>query len=85
LELLAAGAIDAVVWTNQDVPVSMTDIDLAPLHAEDDPALAELAEAVIVIEQASGAAANLLHTILNVPDLLAIQRAVIDRSRIPSY
>ncbi len=85
LELLAAGAIDAVVWTNHDVPVSLADITIVPLEAAEDPELAELSEAVLVTEQGRTAVGHLLPTLLNIPDLLAIQRAVIDRVRIPSY
>ncbi|MFO7632445.1 MAG: GntR family transcriptional regulator YhfZ [Caldilinea sp.] len=85
LDLLAAGAIDAVVWTNQDVPVSLTDVTIMQLNVDDDPALAQLSEAVLVTDQGKNAPANLLQAIINVPELIKIQHSVIERSRIPSY
>lgn len=85
LDLLATGEIDAVVWTNLETPASLSEIVAIPLGADDDPMLKHLSEAVLVVSQGNNASANMLHAILDVPELLKIQRAVVERTRIPSY
>lgn len=85
LDLLATGAIDAVVWTNLEAPATLSDIAIVPLHAADDPMLASLSEAVIVVSRGNKAAANLLQAVLDAPAARTIQRAVIERLRVPSY
>jgi hypothetical protein len=85
LDLLASGVIDAVVWTNQDVPTNPAGVAIVPLTADNDPALAALSEAVIVITPEHRAPANVLRAILDLPALLDTQRAVVNRARIPSY
>ncbi|HHW88660.1 MAG TPA: hypothetical protein GX400_20925 [Chloroflexi bacterium] len=85
LDLLVTGAIDAVVWTNPETPAALSDITAIPLRAADDPMLAPLSEAVIVVSQGNQAAVNLLNAVLDVPAARAIQRAVIERQRVPSY
>jgi ABC-type amino acid transport substrate-binding protein len=85
LDLLATGAIDAVVWTSLETPAALSDITAIPLRAADDPMLAPLSEAVIVVSQGNKAAANLLRAVLDAPAARSIQRAVIERMRVPSY
>lgn len=85
LDLLTTGAIDAVVWTNLETPASLSDITTIPLHAAEEPMLACLAEAVIVVSQGNRAAANVLQAVLDVTAARTIQRAVIERLRVPSY
>lgn len=85
LDLLATGEIDAVVWTTLETPASLSEIVAIPLGTDDHPMLRHLSEGVLVINQGNHASANVLHAILDVPDLLEIQRAVVDRTRIPRY
>lgn len=85
LDLLAAGAIDAVVWTNPETPAALDHVAMTPLTTDDDPMLPALGEAVLVADPARPAAANLLQALLNIPALLEIQRSVVQRTRVPSY
>jgi len=85
LELLATGAIDAVVWTTVETPASLSEVVTIPLDAGEHPMLRQLSEAVLVVSQGNHAAANVLRTILDVPELLKTQREVIERTRIPRY
>jgi hypothetical protein len=85
LELLAAGAIDAVVWTDLNTPALPDNITITPLTTDDDPMLSALSEAVLVVDPARPASAHLLQALLDVPALLEIQNEVIHRTRIPSY
>lgn len=85
LDLLATGEIDAVVWTTVETPASLSEVVAIPLEADEHPMLGHLSEAVLVVSQGNHAPANLLHAILDVPEVLRIQRAVIERTRIPRY
>ena len=85
LDLLATGAIDAVVWTSLETPASLSNITAIPLSAADNPMVASLSEAVIVVSRGNKAAANLLQAVLDAPAARTIQRAVIERLRVPSY
>jgi len=85
LDLIVTGPIDAVVWTNMETPAALSDITAIPLRAAADPMLAPLSEAVIVVSQGNRAVANLLQAVVDAPAARAIQRAVIERLRVPSY
>lgn len=85
LELLAAGIIDAVVWTDLNTPALPDNITITPLTTDDDPMLSALSEAVLVVDPARPASAHLLQTLLDTSTLLEIQNEVIHRTRIPSY
>jgi hypothetical protein len=47
--------------------------------------LPHLSEAVIVVSRGNKAAANVLQAVLDVPAARTVQRAVIERLRVPSY
>ncbi|PJF45492.1 MAG: hypothetical protein CUN48_18610, partial [Candidatus Thermofonsia Clade 3 bacterium] len=68
-----------------NTPALPDNITITPLTTDDDPMLPALGEAVLVADPARPAAANLLQALLDVPALLEIQRAVVQRTRVPSY
>ncbi|MCS6828084.1 MAG: hypothetical protein NZ553_15830 [Caldilinea sp.] len=85
LDLLAAGTIDAVVWTNPETPAALDHVAMAPLTTDDDLRLPALGEAVLVADPTRPAVANLLQALIDIPALLEIQRTVVNRARTPSY
>lgn len=85
LQLVVSGAIDATVWSCEDVPADSANLLLVPLAPADYPALAALGEATIVVDQGDRGAAAIIRTALNIEELQQTQQAVIGRKRLPAY
>ncbi|MDZ4765615.1 MAG: GntR family transcriptional regulator YhfZ [Chloroflexota bacterium] len=82
LDLLASGAIDATVWTRDDLPPSFG-FQVVPLDSDID--VAKLGEAVLVVQAGARPIAHLINDALNVERVGELQGEVVRRERLPSY
>ena len=85
LELLQSGAIDATVWSDEDIPAGMDAYMATPLDASIEPALDELSEAALVVLAGNRSMRNILAAILDPVALVKMQREVVTRQRLPTY
>ncbi len=85
LHLITSGALDAIVWSQEDIPVDFNSLTIVPLDPDREPALATLSEGVVVIDQGNHAITHVLAATLDRRQLIQIQRDVIDRNRLPTY
>ncbi|MBA3943006.1 MAG: hypothetical protein H0X37_00420 [Herpetosiphonaceae bacterium] len=85
LDHLRTGAIDATVWSAEDIPADLTSLTVVPLDPQAEPALAPLGEAVIVVNKDNQAMQHVLGAVLERTELLHIQHDVLERNRLPNY
>ncbi len=85
LKLLRSGAIDATVWSREDLPKELDGLTVLPLDAQTEPALINLSEAAIVVNRGNKAVANILYSTLNAQELAQVQQDVLHQHRLPNY
>jgi len=85
LKLLRSGAIDATVWSQEDLPAAFDGLTALPLDPQIEPALIHLSEAAIVVNHGNKAVANVLQATLNGAELAQVQQDVLHQVRLPSY
>ncbi len=85
LDHLLSGAIDATVWSEEDIPTDLTNLTIVPLDPQAEPALVPLSEAVIVVNKGNQATQYVLGAVLEHDELLRIQQDVLQRNRLPNY
>lgn len=85
LRLLLAGDIDATVWSGEEIPPERNGLAAIPLDAQLEPVVERLGRAAVVVAQGNRAAAHVLHAVLDLPELHAIQQDVITYARVPAY
>jgi hypothetical protein len=85
LRLLHSGAIDATVWSDEDLPATLGALRAASIDLQREPALAALSEAALVVVSGDRAITHLLGAVLKRKALLAIQAEVVAGKRLPAY
>jgi hypothetical protein len=85
LRLLVAGAIDATVWSQENIPADLPIVTARPLNLQADPALTRLSEGAIVINRGNRAMSHILYATLDLAQLRAIEQDVVRLVRRPAY
>jgi hypothetical protein len=85
LRLVSSGAIDATVWSQEDIPIDHSALTLIPLDSQTDLAMTRLGEAALVVSQNNAAMMHVLNAVLEHDQLLRIQQDVIQQLRLPAY
>ena len=85
LEQLVAGAIDATVWSQENIPAGLPIVRVYPSNLQTDPTLARLSEGAIVVGRGNRAMLNILHATLDLAQLRAIEQEVVGLVRRPAY
>jgi hypothetical protein len=85
LRLVNSGAIDATVWSQEDIPLDLDTLTVIPLDPRTDPAIARLGEGAIVVNQGNRAMAHVLNVVLDRDKLLRTQQEVVQQVRLPAY
>ncbi|GAB4521764.1 MAG: GntR family transcriptional regulator YhfZ [Anaerolineae bacterium] len=85
LELLEQGAIDATIWTRDDVPPTTKHVRVNPLQQMGDRNFALFGEAAIVTQPDNRSIQNVLTALLDVAAIRQTQESVLQRLQLPSY
>lgn len=85
LRLIHSGAIDATVWSQEDIPIDLGTLTVIPLDLRADPAIARLREGALVVSQGNAVIVHVLHAILEREQLLRTQQEVVQQLRLPAY
>ncbi len=85
LDLISSGAIDATIWSNEDLPEEMVQLKAVPLPQASDSALVKLGEAAIVSLEDNIAVINVLRQVINTPYVVQIQQEVVGLERSPIF
>ena len=85
LRLVNSGAIDATVWSQEDIPLDLDTLTVIPLDPRTDPAIGRLSEGAIVINQGNRAMMHVLNVVLDRDKLLRTQQEVVQQVRLPAY
>lgn len=83
--LVSSGAIDATVWSREDIPIELDSLTVIPLDPRTEPTIARLGEGAIVVDQDNPAIVHVLNTVLDRDKLLRIQQEVVQQVRLPAY
>lgn len=85
LRLVSSGAIDATVWSQEDIPIDLGSLVSLPLDPHADPAMARLGEAALVVNQGNMTMTHVLRAVLAHDTLLQIQQDVLRQIYLPIY
>src|SRR5262245_27744670 len=85
LELLVAGAIDATVWSQENIPAGLPIVRVCPSNLQTDPTLARLSEGAVVVGRGNRAMLKILHATLDLAKLRAIEQEVVCIVRRPAF
>jgi hypothetical protein len=85
LKQVLSGAIDATVWSNEDIPPELGGLTTCPVNVAADPALAPLSEAAVIVSRGNHTATHVLGAVLDPAELLHIQQEVVRSARLPVY
>jgi hypothetical protein len=85
LRLVSSGAIDATVWSQEDLPVGLDTVRVVPLDLPNETATARLGEGAIVVNQGNQVMTHILNAVLDRDILLRTQRDVVQQIRLPAY
>lgn len=85
LHLVISGVIDGTVWSHEDVPAEIANLQVLPLSANDYPELVALGTAVMVVDKGNRPVAALLSAAIEIHELRLIQNEVLERRRTPAY
>lgn len=85
LRLLVAGAIDATVWSQENIPAGPPIVTVCALNLQTDSTLTRLSEGAIVVNRGNHAMFNLLNATLDLAQLREIEQEVVRLVRRPAY
>lgn len=81
LEKIRDGSIDAAIWSEDMITDKMLQIHYVPLNGMNN----ENTEAVVVVHTEKPEIKSFIHDILNIEDVLKVQKLVLEGKMIPSY
>lgn len=85
LDLISNGEIDATIWSNEDLPDDMVQVNAVSVPTELEPALEDLSEAAIVTLKGNTGVSNVIRQLLDSDFIVNTQEEVVTLKRSPVF